>query len=229
MATNERNVVILGKVGSGKKTLGNQIAGEDIFQHGSALGTRNVDAYYGQCVRENTIYRIQTVDTEGLQTGYKNPIPDITEKFQEIHLIILVVANGRYTDESHRSLIRATNSLSPQAKSLCALVVTHCEGLTEDQLRDIVAEFKDDARTSQVTASIGKEIFTVGFPNTSKLPHQLKQIYEADIAEGRETIRQLVDSCKSSLSIGNLTEESIPQPISAEAPDRESRRICSIL
>lgn len=226
MATNERNVVILGKVGSGKKTLGNRIAGKDIFQHESALGATNAGTHYKQHTKGDMLYQILTVDTEGLQTGYNDPIPYIRKTFSKIHLIIFVIANGRYTDESHRSLTIATKSLPPQAKSLCVLVITHCEGLTKEQLQGIVTEFKDDARTSQVTGLMEKGIFPVGFPDTSKLPPQLKQLYENGIVEDEKIIRQLVDGCTSSLDTEDLP---IRRQCDADTVNRVSwRRYCNI-
>ena len=97
----ERNVVILGKVGSGKKTLGNHIVGENIFQRESTLGTGNATRHYKERLVGDTFYRILTVDTESLQISYSDPLPFIRDHFQVIHLIIFVVANGRYTDETH--------------------------------------------------------------------------------------------------------------------------------
>ena len=80
---NERNVVILGKVGSGKKTLGNHIAGGEtalFHRERGRLGTRNVSTYYGERTREGRLYRILTIDTESLQTRFNNPIQHIREK-----------------------------------------------------------------------------------------------------------------------------------------------------
>jgi len=209
----ERNVVILGKVGSGKKTLGNHIAGNAILRHESAFGARNAGHCYGKCEREGTLYQIQTFDTEGLQTGYQDPMTYIFKKltFKTIHLIIFVIANGRCTDESHRSLIGATNSLPQQAKSLCALVITHCEGLTKEQQRDIVAEFITDARTAQVTAVMGKGIFSVGFPDISKLPPLLKHIYKIGIDADEKCIRRLVNECKQGLNTNAFRGQAVRQ------------------
>ena len=59
MEKNVRNVVILGKVGTGKKTLGNRIAGKDIFQTKGASG----DVHYQERETRDTVYHILTVDT----------------------------------------------------------------------------------------------------------------------------------------------------------------------
>lgn len=200
----ERNVVILGKVGSGKRTLGNHIAGTAIFQPGSVLGARKVDHFYKTHEGEDgTLYKILIVDTEGLQARYKDPMP-LIKKLEKVHLIIFVIANGRYTDESQRSLNLATNSTFRRANSLCALVITHCEDFAEEQRRHIVAEFKDDVRTTQVTALMGKGVHTVGFPDTSELPPELTKIYESGVDSDEKFIRKLVDDCNDGLNVSAL-------------------------
>lgn len=200
----ERNVVILGQVGAGKRTLGNHIVGENIFQNESAISSGKANSHYRELWTGDTLYRILTVDTGGMQTGYCNPLPYIRDRFQKIHLILLVVANGRYTDESHRSLMRVVQSLQEQAKLFTALVITHCEGITDEQRRSIVAEFQNDHQSSQVAAFIGKEICTIGLPNLSKVSPTLKPIYENGIAEDEKAIRRLVKECHYSINVQDL-------------------------
>ena len=68
--SSERNVVILGNIGTGKRTLGNHIVGREVFQSESILGARDVGCHYTEQTTENTIYRILIVDTESLEIGY---------------------------------------------------------------------------------------------------------------------------------------------------------------
>ena len=215
--SSERNVVILGKVGSGKKTLGNQIFDKDIFQRESILGARNDGVNFAEYTRGDKHLRILTVDTESLQTSYNKPFPWIQKHFQAIHLIVFVIANGRYTDESHSSLMQAVKSL-PGAKPFSALVITHCEGITDEERQGIVAEFQSDARTSQIAIFIGKEIQTVGFPDISRLPSNLKTIYKAGIRKDQEAIRQLVNRCEHKVSVRDLT-------VQAKQPHKKHRSL----
>ena len=206
-ASKERNVVILGKVGSGKKTLGNHIVGKDIFPRGSFVGSSNVGVCFKARRRDDTLYNILTVDTEDSQTVYKNPLPSIRQNLERIHLIIFVIANGRYTDESHRSLMQTIKSICPErAKPFSALVITHCEGITDVERKRIVADFETDRRSSKVTASIGKGIHTVGFPDLSRLAPNLRGIYQSGIEENEKTIRQLVDECDHPLTTANFQQ-----------------------
>ena len=202
--SSERNVVILGKVGAGKKTLGNHIFDKDKFQRESILGARNVGFHFEEHMRGDRHFRILTVDTESLQNSYNKPLPLIQKHFQAIHLIIFVIANGRYTNESHSSLMQAVKSL-PGANPFSALVITHCEGITDEERQGIVAEFRSDARTAQIATIIGKEIQTVGFPDITRLPSHLKTIYKAGIAKDQVAIRQLVNRCEHKVSVRDLT------------------------
>ena len=202
----ERNVVILGKVGTGKRTLGNHIVGQDLFQRESALGTGNANCHYKEQLSGDTFYRILTVDIESLQTSYRNPLPYIRERLQTVHLIIFVIANGRYTDTNHNSLMHAVQDLHPQAKPFSALVITHCEGIKEENRQDVVDEFKANHRSSQVAAFIGKEILTVGLPDISKVSPNFKPIYQNGITEDENVIRGLVKNCDHSLSVQDLPD-----------------------
>ena len=203
MARHERNVVILGKVGTGKKTLGNHIVGKNIFNrsyHESAFATRNAKSYYAEFTTEHVVYRILTIDTESLQTSYNDPISHIKKEFGNIHLIVFVAAHGRYTDESHGSLIRVVQSLNQQAKSICALVVTGCHGMTDAQRLTVITEFKHDRRSSQVADFMGKEIYAAGFQDTSALPPEVQDVMQKGITRDEQAIRQLVDECEDRYS-----------------------------
>ena len=200
-----RNVVILGKVGSGKRTLGNHIVGKNVFQRESTLGAVNVNYHYTKEWGGDTFYRILTVDTESLQFGYIDPLPLIRRYFQEIHLIIHVVANGRYTDETHNSLMRAVQGFDMRAKPFSALCITHCDGITAENRQALVEEFgEDESRSSEVAAFIGKRILTVGLPDISKVSPSLKEIYQKGIAEDEKAIKQLVKECKQTLRVQDL-------------------------
>ena len=208
--TSERNVVILGKVGSGKRTLGNHIVGgeTDLFHHEcNDVGTRNVSTHYGERVRGDTIYRILTVDTESLQVGYNDPTTEIKSRFRQIHLIIFVIAHGRYTDESHGSLKHAVENLNQQAKKFSALVITHCEAMTNVQRDSIIAEFKKGSRTSEIAAFMGKETHAVGFPDPSTMDPAVKPILQQNVHVEEEAIRELVNTCDSTIGV-----EALPGP-----------------
>ena len=210
-------------MGQVKKTLGNHIFGKTLFRSESIVGIRNVGYDFKEYTREKTNYRILTIDTEDLQTSYKNPLSLIQAKFNTIHLIIFVVANGRYTDESHRSLIQTVKFLRlEEAKPFSALVITHCEGITDKERQNLVYELKTDRRFSQIAAFIGKEPQTVGFPDLFKLTPQLKPLFEAEIAKDEKAVRELVDSCEDTVKVITLLPPQLKRrPLKQRSLDSE--------
>ncbi len=191
-------------MGSGKKTIGNRIAGQIIFRVRSTLSstTRITESSYEQVVVKGIRYRMQTINTEFLQLGYSNPIPQIMERLEIVNLILFVIANGRYTDECHASMMHAIESLSHRATRISALVITHCEGLWKEVRDKIVHEFRADARTSRVAAFMEKGIYTVGFPETY-LP-VLKEVIERKMDEDAESLCRLAKCSKDAIPIANL-------------------------
>ena len=225
--SSQLNVVILGNVGTGKKTLGNHIVDKEIFQPEGSLGTRKVNTHCEEEVLGDTVYRILTVDTESLETGYFDPLQCIRAQFKMIHLIIFVIANGCYTDESHSSLMHVVRHLD-QGAEFSALVITHCEGITNDHRERIIKDFKSDHRSSKLADFMRKGVYTVGFPE-SKSP-QLKVIYQNEVKEDEKIIRELVKGCKKSLSVEKLSEHDVKLPIKQlSSPSRQqpSPRISS--
>ena len=184
---NERNVVILGKMGSGKRTLGNHIVGgEKLFhqEHGH-LGTRKKQhtssfIHYGERTMEDTLYRIITVDTESLRETYNSDLlVYIRKNLQNVHLILFVVtADSRYTDESHSSLNYGVDSLNKIARSISALIITHCETKEESDRKNIIAEFEKNSRSSQVVAFTDMGTHAVGFLDTSTMVPNVKEILQ---------------------------------------------------
>ena len=202
---NERNIVILGKVASGKRTLGNHICGAEVFhQEKGVLGARDVGSHYGELTRDNTHFRILTIDTESVKTGYNDPVPLIEEKFERIHSIIVVIANGRYTDESHASLLFTLESLSQKVKPISALVITHCEGLTDAQKNDTTMEFQTNPRGSLVVSFMKKGVHAVGFPDTSALPSSIKSVMQNGVFEDEKKIMKLVENCEYPLTVEDM-------------------------
>ena len=90
----ERNVVILGKEGTGKRTLGNRMVGRDIFQPGRRSDTK---CDYREWQIRNMFCRILIVHTESLQTDHLTQY--IRQHFERIHLVIFVIPKGRYHPE----------------------------------------------------------------------------------------------------------------------------------
>lgn len=186
------NVVILGSVGAGKKTLVNHFAGREIFRNQNTFATGSASSYVGKYETTDRLYNILTVDTGSQQKPYKNPFGCIREEFrnQRISLIIFVISKGSYTDESHGAIIRVIRNMNREAESISALVITHCEGMKEEERRAVTDNIGSDPHTSQIVDFMAKGVHTVGFP---KIRPDAQDIMQQEIDKDEEVIRKLME------------------------------------
>ena len=188
----ERNVVILGKVGTGKRTLGNHIIGTDVFHSGEHSADTKCHYEEWQSV-QNMLCRILIVHTESLQTDHLTQY--IRQQFERIHLVIFVISTAPYNDVIKRSLMCAIGSLHPRAKRLCALVITRCDGFKDDARQKTIDHFRCTGVCRDVAKFVGKSIYTVGFSSVSNKARR------ASIAKDEKAIRQLVKNSEYPLSV----------------------------
>ena len=74
---------------------------------------------------------------------------------------------AEYTAEINRSLMCAIESLHPVAKCLCYLVITRCDGFTDDDRQEIVSDFRREDVCRDVATFVGEPIYTVGFSSVN--------------------------------------------------------------
>lgn len=82
-----------------------------------------------------------------------------------------------------------------EISAISALVVTSCDDLDEDGREKVRKEFFSNANTTEVANFMGKGIFTVGFPDLSKVKPKYREDYEADAKQDAEVLRELVCEC----------------------------------
>ena len=232
----ERNIVIFGMVGSGKRTLANHICGIEMFsdkQGSRVLGARSAATFDGKYKNDdsNVLYRIFITDTESIHTVYKDPFRNIRgTELKTIHSIIFVIAHGRYTDESHTSLLHVVSGLNQQAKSISALVITHCEGMQQIQRKDIMDEFSSNPRGSRIVSVMEKGTYTVGFVDVSTCPTHIKPLIQEGIDNDEKSIRAMLYSCNSPVKIEDLSIITTNQePTIIAGVNNESRALVSPL
>ena len=201
-----RNVLIVGKVGSGKRTIGNAILdGVKQFDEDrthSVLGTRNAGSFFCEGTKGDFHYRVLTVDTESTQKSFIDPIPEMKRhKFEQVNLIIFAIPFGRYTGESHTSVQYVAEGLSESAKSICALIITNCAGQTDQAKSSAVNEFKTNPRAMILSSCMKKGIFTVSFAKMTNLT--LREAHSAEINSDKQKIKLMVDQSDSTLKIEN--------------------------
>ena len=115
-------------------------------------------------------YNIKVYDHSGLFEGassinkLSSAVPD------KLDLVIFVLKHGCHFDESEVAILKSVMS-EWKISRVSALVLTHCERLSEEERGEMIEQFKKDHPL--ITKLMGKGILTVGFPDslTSNLDH----------------------------------------------------------
>lgn len=198
-----RNVVLLGKSGAGKSTVGNQLTGlPGGFRTGSALHGVTDSISHIDVVRdyEARRLRITVTDTIGLfDTNKKNY--DIMKKirvnFREyntsgLNVILFVFKRGRFTTEEGRVFNLILSYCSSEVAKMSALVITGCEDMGAAKRAEYVQEFKSDSLTKPIANFMQLGIYPVGFPDVSDMSEILQSAFSTVIENDSQTLLKLL-------------------------------------
>ncbi len=203
-----RNILIFGKIGTGKSTVANAILGCHVFPVGTSIDstTRQAREVSQSGISFNGLtYSVTLVDTvdatdshpsKSLQKRVENSI----KKFESFNLILFVFKLERYTtqeSESFQMVMKLLGS-NQNASAVTALVVTCCEQKSE-QARE---KIKHQLRTSTNVAPFARKgIFLVGLPNLDEASPPLKQHYEGKKEEDEVNLQSLITTLHQEVSI----------------------------
>ena len=210
-------IVILGKVGVGKSTIGNVIAGpgEGPFTVNRSMSavTRQANHLQSKVItsrRSGLKYDIRILDllgqyesqdtvkyTEGLRSAFAD----------EVNVILFVIQTGRLITEESRILEKIAQYCP---NDLCALIITGCEGRNESARSETIQDALQDERTSKFAVRMnekGKGVHPVGFPDVTKMNSAFVQAYNEGIERDKETISELVRN--SSHSAGRVAVQDL--------------------
>ena len=183
----KRNIIVLGKSGCGKSTLANKIICQDgVFEvrnsslQGATPETKNVIEYVNI---EGKVYTINMIDTVGFRDSRSKGAKSDTEIIKDIikkrapeglNLMIFVLRNCRFTGEEHKAFKEILANFTDMIKDLSLLVITGCDGKTENAREEIIRNFRRDPLTKRFGAIMRKGIYCVGLPDLQDFSEGVK-------------------------------------------------------
>lgn len=213
MAT-ERVVVVLGKTGAGKSTVANKILGpnsKDYFEVATSFTSTKTEAKSIsndglQDPETKKTFNVKVIDTKGLfdtdegEAGNMDILQSVKEFFLKeapkgVNLILFVCKHGRWTEEEQKVFDYLSSNFEDVVHDYSALVFTGCEDQDKSCRERVVIDFTNDPTRRVIANLMGKGIYTVGFPDTSRSPSVLKSGYESVAKEDQKELHHLVYTC----------------------------------
>ena len=163
-----RNILVLGKTGSGKSTVANRILGRELFTAGvsvQAVTTKPCQQEAEFCDNDsNDIrYNFKLIDTVGLfdPSGRRNKeiVRETKAFFREnvpgLNLILFVYREGRFTQEEKQALDDITKQFQKnRIREISALVVTCCENYDVNERQKKEEELRQNPLTEAFCAFV---------------------------------------------------------------------------
>ena len=199
-----RNVVVVGKTGSGKSTVANQILGATSSDGFKVLAnpssvTIDPDKRSSTLSHQGISYTINVIDTVGLFDNRYLTNMEVMKKTKDavrkflgnagIHLIVFVMKEGRFTQEEEETFKYVHNNFSMDIDPLSLVVITNCESKIKE---DIISGYKSNEKTKEVLNHAKKGVIAVGFPKLEDVNVKLRQAYKEMAEEDAVELRKIV-------------------------------------
>ena len=186
------NILLLGKMGHGTSTLGNRILDHDGW-------FKINDQQYPQTIPGSSMltsasqlkdYKLKVYDHTGLFVS-ASAIDELSSPIlNEMNLVIFVLKHGSIFDVRESEILEAV-VYKWNFSVISALVLTHCERLSEEEREGIIMQFKKDHPS--IAKLMGKGILAVGFPDSCHV--QPGSPLSRRVEEDKAKLRQLIYSC----------------------------------
>ena len=204
------NILILGKREHGKSTLGYVMMNSNGCSKPGSQGRemsrthRNSALILSQLQHKH--YTLCVYDHNGLFEGLSSDDTLYSDLPDDLNLVIVVLKQGRRFDTHERERLEALIT-KWRIHQISALVLTHCESLSEKDRKNAIKQFKKDHPS--IAKLMGKGILAVGFPDSSHIQpgSQLSQRVEDDKAN----LRQLIYSCDEGVIISKALASSLQE------------------
>ena len=228
-----RNVIIVGRSGSGKSTIANKIiespekyAPFPVSHTGLSSTTTKSSAVMAvlKTDRQNGNYLVKVIDTVGLHDKRAKKSNDAIMKEVKafckqttpmgLNLILHVFNQRHWTDEERKSFDSFVGQfLGSEVSAISALVITGCDGYTDKEKENLIDDFK--SMHDNLFTFMQKGIYTVSFQDVYKLRPQIREAHKSYQKADQESLRQLIYSCDEMKLSSEILQDSFWESINS--------------
>lgn len=200
----KRNVIVLGKTGAGKSSVGNALIGKYKFEVKGSVSsvTTGTEVKVEEFYHDETKYVVKVIDTVGLfDTGgalsNDKIMTDLKTNLMEsvpegVSLVLFVMKEGRFTQEEKNVFDIIIKEFTSDISEMSALVITNCDAKGSAARQGIISTFRNDTTTKQTAEFMKKGVFAVGFPDLDTMDEDEKPLYSKKMQKDRDALQQLV-------------------------------------
>ena len=113
--------------------------------------------------------------------------------------LIIYVAKYSYRIEEWMCTFQIYKKLLPE--SISVLVITGCDFITDAERTRIVEKLKSHEQTKDIAASMGKGIYTVGFPNLHHYESEYKELMKVRMQKDITKLHRLIEESSDSVDV----------------------------
>ena len=217
-----RSIIVIGKKGAGKSTVGNSLSKSKMFPVGCVLANKEDWPSRTEFESNNVSYTFYMVDAIPRQ-GTVPPSLKSSDFPKEVSLVIFVFRHGCFTQEERQFFEGIIGYFNEQSlRTIATLVITGCDTLSKETKDEYIQNFKEDEQ--KIACVMQRGIFCVTLPDESKLNTKQVEIYKEDIQESHDTLQHLITMSTEVLPLQSLLKSSINQNprhiISTDSPFR---------
>eukprot|EP00118_Oscarella_pearsei_P013526 m.109029 g.109029 ORF g.109029 m.109029 type:complete len:248 (+) comp37334_c1_seq2:645-1388(+) len=227
MAERRRTVLVLGRTGAGKSTLGNQLIGNAAsppFRVGSKLAacTFNPKAATGFHHINGTHCEFQVIDTPGwfhAESDTKEILQKTVNFLEEkapdgVNVVLLAWHKDRMTqaDAGLFKFIKREFQLESRHSSCFGLAVTGFTSEKAEKRKEVIEDIRSNSvmRTLGISEALGNRIIDLCFPKLDDFDDDVRELYQRKIDADAVRLREFVarpefDEKKLRIQILSLT------------------------
>ena len=206
----KRNVIVIGRTGSGKSTLINKVIGQSVLKAKFSFSsvTKQIEQIAGNLEIDSQTYDITFIDTVGIHDGSlydeksnSQIIADIkkaiTDRFTiGVHLILVTLNLQQLSGDDKEMFKMLQSRFKPTFWKIAVLVFTHCDLLNERAIKERISDFKTNKATRDIAEKFEDRIVTVGFPSLDDIKEEHKEKREEEMKRDVGKLHDVIENAQ---------------------------------